>query len=936
MRRQLARSASLIALSIFAVSAASASEIRGTVLDESGVRPLQGAEVTIPELGRSAFAERDGSFQFSDLAPGTYTLEATYLGSDANETASVTVPATGVVTADFRLGTTLEDDVIIIVGQLATQTSALARKRAADGVSSVLTRDAIGQFPDQNVAESIRRLPGINVLNDQGEGRFVAVRGLDPNLNSTSVNGVRVPSPESDIRAVALDVISSELIESIEVKKSLTPDMDADTIGAAIEINTTSAFDRTDDLFAVKAEGSYNDLRDEWTPRVGAEFAMRLTDDLGIAGGVSYDQRKFSTDNVEAEDWAVTDDGALYPEAIEFRDYDVERERFTATLNVDMRLTPGTELYVRGLYSQFDDQEYRRRLIFGFDEEPSGTGTTVTFSDADGEIGVERDVKDRFESQRVRTLSVGGETIEGPWTLEYQASWALSSENEDGSVDPTTFAQDFDNNGFAATFDFSDRVPAFSVDSGAGLFFDPARYELDEVELTDRSDAQDEEFALQLDVGRTFATGGGDFTVQAGYKGRWRQKRFDGEIRLYDGFDGTYTLANVVGDPSYRLAGLSPVPSFSGAADFFFANRDRFELADVDSQFDSAVEDYTNDEDIQAGYALGRWESTSLRVIGGVRVEHTENEISGNTVELIEEGTPDGEDLVVVTPNELERSYTDWLPSLNVRYTPVDRLVLRAAGYKSLVRPNLAYLAPRFAIEESSDEEREGEFGNPDLLPNEAWNADISAEWYFATSSALTANAFYKDISNYLVFREYDADDAPFFGSYNGVTFDEAVIPENGDSAEVFGAEFGYAQAFTMLPAPFDGLLLNVNYTYTDASGTLADGREIRLPATSEHTANAVIGYEKGPLSIRVAATYRDLYLDEVGGGADEDRYVADHLQLDGSVKLFVTDNIQIFGEWVNITDEPYFAYQNFEGGRRLLQYEEYSYTANFGVRATF
>src|SRR5687768_11232426 len=150
-------------------------------------------------------------------------------------------------------------DTVLVVGQRASIARALSRQRAADGVESVLSRDGIGQFPDQNTAESLRRVAGVNVLNDQGEGRFVAVRGLSPDLNAASINGARVPAPEADVRSVALDVIPAELIESIEIKKSLTPDMDGDTIGGSIEINTTSAFDRNEPYLSFSGEGSYND-----------------------------------------------------------------------------------------------------------------------------------------------------------------------------------------------------------------------------------------------------------------------------------------------------------------------------------------------------------------------------------------------------------------------------------------------------------------------------------------------------------------------------------------------------------------------------------------------------------------------------------------------------------------------------------------------------
>lgn len=915
-----------------------ASEIAGVVIDATDTRALQAAQVRIVELDRTAETQRDGSFRFADVPPGTYTLETRYVGAPTVRT-EVVVPDVGVARASIALGAA--DSSILVIGQAANQASALSRQREADGVSSVLTRDAIGQFPDQNVAESLRRLPGINVLNDQGEGRFVSVRGLDPNLNSSSINGTRIPAPESDIRAVALDVVSSDLIESIEVRKSLTPDMDADTIGASIEINTVSAFDRTDDLFTARVEGSYNHLRDALTPKGSVSFSTAFSDDFGISGGLSYYQRKFETDNVEADGWTTGDNGTDFVEEIEYRDYDVERERISATLSADMRPSDTTEIYIRGVFNQFDDQEFRRRLIFDvgdFDAVSAASGSGTSFSDGDAEIAVERDIKDRFERQRIYSLTIGGETVTGPWTFDWAGSWSRALEIENGSVDPTTFARDFDDEGFAVGFDYGDpQIPTYSVISGAGLFNDPAEYELDEVELTALSDAEDEELMLRGNIAHLFAFDGGDFTVQAGAQARWREKTFDGQIEFYEDATGTYTLADVLGSSTYRLQPIDPVPGFTDATDFFFANRGIFELQPIDSQFDSAVEDYRNNEDIYAGYLLGRWDSDTLRVIGGVRVERTENEIRGNFTQLIEEGAifngaPLDDDIVLVSPTFIERDYTDWLPSLTVRYEPIDNLVFRAAGYRSLVRPNLGDLAPRFAVEENDDNEREGEFGNPDLLPYEAWNFDGSVEYYFSSNGAISANVFYKDIDNFIVdFNDMDG------GVFNGVRFDEAVIPINGEGADVLGFELSFAQAFTFLPSPLDGFLLNANYTYTDAEGTVLDDnnvpRTIPLPASSENTFNIVLGYEKGPISIRLAGTYRDIYLDELGGAPDEDRYVDDHFQLDASVKFDVTDNVQLFWEWVNITDAPYFAYQNYNGQRRLLQYEEYDWTMKFGAR---
>lgn len=254
-------------------------------------------------------------------------------------------------------------------------------------------------------------------------------------------------------------------------------------------------------------------------------------------------------------------------------------------------------------------------------------------------------------------------------------------------------------------------------------------------------------------------------------------------------------------------------------------------------------------------------------------------------------------------------------------------MVLRAGIYDSIVRPNIGSIAPRFLVEENDEGDREGEFGNPDLEPYEASNADLSAEWYFADNAVIQGGLFYKDIDNFIVVTEFE--DVTF----HGIFANEATIPVNGEKATVEGFELNYQHALTGLPAPFDGLVLGVNYTYTETEGTI-DGRIIPLPAAAENTANLMLGYEKGRISFRIATTYRDEYLDELGGDADEDRWVKDHIQLDLSAKVRVTEHFQVFAEFINLGDEPYVAFQRGPGDERLLQYEEYSWTGKIGFKA--
>lgn len=704
----VARRGGLFAATLLSTTAlaatARAETLRGSVIDASATRALQGAEVTIVELGRTTEAAPDGSFRFPDVPAGDYTVVARYAGAD-EAVEKVTVVEGTPATISFALGAAGSD--ILVIGQQANLSSSISRQRAADGVESVLTRDGIGQFPDQNVAESLRRLPGVNILNDQGEGRFVSVRGLDPELNAASVNGVRLPAPESDVRSVALDVISSDLIESIEVKKSLTPDMDADTIGASIEINTTSAFDRRKNLFKVSAEGSYNDLTDTLSPKGSVDFAARLGENVGVAGGVSYYRRKFATDNMEVDGWDE-DGGIVYADTVEYRDYDVTRERISASLGFDFRVGDTTKLYVRGLYSQFDDQEYRRRLTFEMDEAPSsGTARSATFLSDDGEISVQRDLKDRFESQKIRSFSAGGETVTGPWKITYSGSYAKSTERENGSIDPVVFEQKFEDPGqLGVVFDYGKaNYTGYHITAGQADFLDPAGYEFDKVERTTLSDSRDREWALRADVSRAFAMAGGEFTLQAGAKARWRKKSYNGQFDIYDGYDGDLTLADVLGRQDYGLASIDPVPARGTFRPIFRDKLNGFERDPIDTATASAESDYRVDEDVTAAYLLGRWDSATLRIVGGVRMERTRNAITGNIVTIVpEEEDDDGnvtqEEAVLVQPQSFRRGYTDWLPSLTIRYEPVRNLVLRAAGYRNLVRPKLSRLAPRAVIED--------------------------------------------------------------------------------------------------------------------------------------------------------------------------------------------------------------------------------------------
>jgi TonB-dependent receptor len=310
---------------------------------------------------------------------------------------------------------------VLVVGQGASMDEAIRKQRLADSIKSVISADAVAQLPDENIAEAVQRLPGVSIERDQGEGRFVSVRGLGPDLNSVQINGAMIPSPNSGTRAVALDVVPSELVETLSVVKAVTPDMDANSLGGSIEVDSLSAFDRDSVFYTISSEGNYDDNTDEFSGKVSGAFSNQFSlgggdNNLGVALALSWQERDFGSDNVETGGSWDFDDVAGLEEA-EMRDYTITRERFGAGLNLDYKLSEAASLYLRSLYSEFTDTEIRQAAGIEF-VEPVAVGNL-------GEAEAWREVKDREETQKIESYVFGGDWQLDHWQYSGQVIFAL-------------------------------------------------------------------------------------------------------------------------------------------------------------------------------------------------------------------------------------------------------------------------------------------------------------------------------------------------------------------------------------------------------------------------------------------------------------------------------------------------------------------------------
>jgi TonB-dependent receptor len=328
----------------------------------------------------------------------------------------------------------------------------------------------------------------------------VGIRGIVPDLNTTSINGLRIPAPEGDKRAIQLDVLPSELLSSLEVTKSVTPDMDGDAVGGSIDIRSISAFDRRSQTMSFTAESTYSDLTDEASPRVSGNFTRvfdvaGLPESLGVAAAISHYDRDFGSDNVENGDGWPSDrerlDGTEFrgAEAIEQREYTLNRERFGAALNVDFRPSDYAEYYLRTLYSEASDQEYRMANVLNFEDDDAdnggarndSTGASATWDNAE----LEKQLKDRYEEAIIISIAAGGSHLLEAWMVEYQVgySWA----EQDTPSDRTAL---FAGSGYTLGYGgLGQQIGAFG-DPGTA---DAAGYELDEISLAE-SLTEDEEW----------------------------------------------------------------------------------------------------------------------------------------------------------------------------------------------------------------------------------------------------------------------------------------------------------------------------------------------------------------------------------------------------------------------------------------------------------
>jgi len=860
--------------------------IKGVVTDNELNGPLPGANIVVVGSLNGTTTNFNGEYTLF-VKPGTFEISVSYMGS-TTKVISIEIGAGETKNIDINLEPEATNlDEVVLTGALDGQRKALNQQKSSDNLISIVSADQMGKFPDQNSAESLQRVSGVNLQRDEGDGRFVLVRGLAPQFTNISINGEQIPSPEGDSRFVALDAIPSNQLASLEVSKSLTPDMDGDAIGGSVNLNTPMASSKE-----LSANGSaaieYNDASEKTTGQASINLSKRSeSGKFGFIVSGSYAASKKANDRYEFEEW---DPSPTVPVArVEISDFEIERNRYGASTTLDYK-GETTNFYVRALFSELKEIELRRRI------------TLAAEDDGDGGIEYEytKQLKDRPENQGVFSLNLGGNTVTSKVRIDYEFSYAEAWQDT-----PRNNQYLFENEGTPFEFDLSNRLSpkltSFNgIPAGANPFADNSILEFKEYEA-ESTRADDTNITLKTNLTMPFKVSDNIGEFKFGGKMRFKDKDFDvrafnlyeydgpGDLTLDNFSDGFVGSGFMDGEFNSNLGGFPSIGLFNT---FFNANRGDFEEDATKTEEEIVTQEFTVSEDVYATYVMGKIKFDKLMVLGGLRYEATRFDYTSGIFD---------EDLGVAEKTEGSSDYNFLLPMLHLKYNFNENTILRASATQSYSRPNFGDLA-QGAVFNTAD--LEAEISNPDLVPVEAINLDVFAEHYFGVVGLLSGGVFYKKLDNFIYQTTTDR-------TFRGVPDVEVTQAINGDTADLLGFEFGYQQKLGFLPGFLSGFVIYTNYTFTQSKAEVTnftegdDGAitEIDLPGQAKHIGNAALGYNRGGFDARISLNYNGAFTSEFDGG-DAIR-IDDRAQVDFSAsQTFAKKRLTIFLELVNLNDE--------------------------------
>lgn len=908
--------------------------IKGRILDTSN-QTLPGATIYIDSLHTGVVSDINGFYTLTNIVPGTYKVKVSYVGYSPVEM-TITVPEGKTVESDVMLNDGVKLREVVVGGAFNGQRRALSSQKNAMGIVNVVSADQVGKFPDSNIGDALKRISGINVQYDQGEARFGQVRGTSADLSSVTINGNRIPSAEGDTRNVQLDLIPADMVQTIEVNKVVTADMDADAIGGSINLVTKNTPNKR--MFNATAGSGYNAVSKKAQLNLGLTYGDRFFNDkLGLMFSGSYQNAPGGSDNAEFE--YDVDDGSVVMKEAQVRQYYVTRERQSYSLALDYEFNPDHKISFKGIYNRRNDWENRYRVVYKDLDESDPSEQSIELQTKGGADDTRNA---RLERQQTMDFTLDGEhNLGGRLLMDWAASFSRASEDRPNE---RYFGLKMDNNtgeNLINTFrGIGGRAP-YSTIAIPGL--DNEGWELDELTNSNQS-IYENEWKFRLNFELPLMKGLYGNTLRFG--GKYTNKEKDRETTMYK-YDGEDVNDNPIFNDggAWREHGSSQIRKGFMVGDNYpegthfvskkYLGSINFNSMQGEPDYEEMSGNYHAKEEITSAYLrfdqkLGQ----KLDLMLGLRMEHTALNYRGLNWVVDED-----ENESLESTGNRKNSYTNWLPSVLLKYDVNDDLKLRASFTETLSRPKYSALIPSVNYNRADEE---ATIGNPNLKPTTSYNFDLSAEYYFKSVGLVSVGFFYKSINNVIVDEVWKGMDAqlPITGTYDY----EISKPINAYDADLFGVEVAYQRDFGFITPALKCLGFYGNYTYT-ANKTknhhfehrvLEDGEDIDMIGSPEHTANASLFFEKWGFNLRLSYNFASAFVDEMGEVAQLDRYYdkVNYLDLNASYTFGKRFKTTIYADVTNLLNQPLRYYQGTKD--RTAQVEYYGARFNAGIKVSF
>ena len=901
-------------LTIMAADSPKYGQLKGRILDNEK-NPLPGAVVIIDSNKLSAVTDLDGFFSFANLSSGNHNLKVTYIGFlPVSKTIVVSEKSTvdDIVMSD----TSRELNEVVVTGVFSGQQRAINAQKNNVNITNVVSADQIGKFPDSNIGDALKRISGINVQYDQGEARFGQVRGTPAEFSSVTINGSRLPSAEGDIRNVQLDLIPSDMIQTIEVSKTLMPDQDGDAIGGSINLVTKNSPHRFT-VGAVAGTG-YNWISRKVQMNFGLTLGNRFFNDrFGVMLAASYNNAPAGSYNTEFI-WEKDDDGKIYVNDYQIRQYYVTRERQSYSLSLDWKFNDFNKVWFKGIFNNRNDWENRYRTTL---KDITSEGKADVRVQTKGGSGDERNA--RLERQRTMDFTLGGENRLGILGMDWKLGYARATEKRPNEryIDYCLKSQRF-------SFDLSNpREPFATPDEGYTMTLND---DFSLKELTQQQeDIVEQDFKAALDFKARLSERS---KIKFGCK--FVNKTKDKEIDYYEytpldkkAFNAD-ALAHTTDQSTDRFMPSSKYQAGTFVDKKFLGslNLDDSNLFEREQIAEELAGNFHARENVASGYVrIDSRLSDHLNFMGGLRVENTSLRYIGRNYD-------DESNSVFKTEPETS-NYINFLPSLLLKWDINKDFMLRAGYNQSISRPKYSALVPGMNIKRGDNEIR---IGNPGLKATTSHNIDLNAEYYWKSIGLVSAGIFYKRIEGFIV------DEVAYNKEYQGTVWTKFTQPKNGGNANLFGVEMAWQRDFSFITPAMKCLGLYATYTYTHSRITdfNFEGREnekgLSLPGSPEHTANLSLYFDKCGFSARASFNYASAFIDEMGASSFYDRYydAVKYLDLNVSYTFGRKTKITVYADCNNLLNQPLRYYQGSKD--YTMQQEYYGVKLNGGVKVTF